>query len=143
MEWKQEMDLIQWCGLPYTSQEESDEIQAGELVCEATYLNPVERAPYWYTPSDIATVVRLQHVVGADLEMNQPSPLIKLPSNCKRKDALRKGAMRLSENYHELLLDEINRRDALDNEEEDEEESTDEDEFTDTVVNDSSFESEL
>jgi hypothetical protein len=31
--------------------------------------------------------------------------------------------MRLSENYHELLLDEINRRDALDYEEEDEEES--------------------
>jgi hypothetical protein len=102
---------------------DSDESQAGELVCEATYLNPVKRAPYWYTPSDIATVVRLQHVVGADLEMNQPLPLIKLPSNCKRKDALRKGAMRLSENYHELLLDEINRRDALDYEEEDEEES--------------------
>jgi hypothetical protein len=135
--------LIQWCGLPYTLQEDSDESQAGELVCEATYLNPVERAPYWYTPSDIATVVRLQHVVGADLEMNQPSPSIKLPSNCKREDALRKGAMRLSEYSHELLLDEINRRDALDYEEEDEEESTDEDEFTDTVVNDSSFESEL
>jgi hypothetical protein len=51
--------------------------------------------------------------------------------------------MRLSKYSHELLLDEINRRDALDYEEEDEEESTDEDEFTDTVVNDSSFESEL
>ena len=136
--------LVEWCGLPYTLQEDSDEIQAGDLVCEATYLNQVERAPYWYTPSDMTTVVRLQHVVGADLEMNQPSASIKLPSNCKHKDAVRKGARRLSVYSHELLLDEINRRDALDYEEEDKEESTDEeDELTENNVNDSSSEPEL
>ena len=136
--------LVEWCGLPYTLQEDSDEIQAGDLVCEATYLNLVERAPYWYTPSDMTTVVRLQHVVGADLEMNQPSASIKLPSNCKHKDAVRKGARRLSVYSHELLLDEINRRDALDYEEEDKEESTDEeDELTENDVNDSSSEPEL
>ena len=76
--------------------------------------------------------------------MNQPSASIKLPSNCKHKDAVRKGARRLSVYSHELLLDEINRRDALDYEEEDKEESTDEeDELTENNVNDSSSEPEL
>jgi hypothetical protein len=92
----------------------------------------------------MTTVVRLQHVVGADLKMNQPAASIKLPSNCKHKDAVRKGARRLSVYSHKLLLDEINRRNAMDYKEEDKVESTDEeDELTENDVNDSSSEPEL
>ena len=43
--------------------------------------------------------------------------MIKLPTTCNRREAIRKNAKRLSDESHEELLDEIDRRDALDYEE--------------------------
>ena len=69
--------------------------------------------------------IRVQHVVAAALVLEEPSNAVKLPSNCNRKDALSKGARRLSDDCHLTILDEIHRRDILDYEENDDSSSDD------------------
>ena len=58
------------------------------------------------------------------------SATVKLPRTCNRREAINKGALRLSDASHEEILDEINRRDVL-NFEEDIGEDTDDDASTD------------
>jgi hypothetical protein len=117
--------LVRWASETYAAQEDTDEWAIGELVVDATYLNPVGRARNWYTPGDDRVTIRVQHVVAAALVLEQPSDEVKLPSNCNRRDALSKGARRLSDDSHLTILDEINRRDILDYEENDDSSSDD------------------
>jgi hypothetical protein len=117
--------LVRWASETYAAQEDTDEWAIGELVVDATYLNPVGRARNWYTPGDDRVTIRVQHVVAAALVLEQPSDEVKLPSNCNRRDALSKGARRLSDDSHLTILDEINRRDILDYEENDDSSSND------------------
>ena len=110
-----------------------DEFQEGELVCHATYCNPVGRARNWYTPGTTAeenALIRIQTVVVGSLDLLEPSEMVKLPRTCNRREALKKGALRLSDSSHEKILDEINRRDVL-NFEEDIGKDTDDDASTD------------
>jgi hypothetical protein len=118
--------IVRWASVPFASQEDTDEWMIGELICDATYHNPVGRARNWYTAGDDCVTIRVQHVVAADLELQKPSNQIKLPSTCNRREALNKKATRLSDDSHLRILDEINRRDILDYEEDEEEESDDE-----------------
>jgi hypothetical protein len=111
--------LICWTSKPYAAQEDTDDWAIGELVCDGTYLNPVGGARNWYTPDNKRVTIRVQHVVAAYLELVKPSKTVKLPSSCNRKEALSKGAKRLSDDSHLRILDEINRRDILDYEEDD------------------------
>jgi hypothetical protein len=113
--------LVEWTSEPYALQEETDEFREGELVCDATYLDPVGRARNWYTPgtSTGVTLIRIQHVVAGDVKLLSPSPTVKLPRTCNRQEAIRKKAVRLSDSSHEEILDEINRRDVLNFEEQD------------------------
>ena len=107
--------LVAWASGAYTLQEETDEYQEGELVAEATYFNPVGAARNWYTPSTLTTLVRVQHVVAADVNLlSERESTVKLPSSCNREQAREKGAMRITDTSHEIILDEINRRDSLD-----------------------------
>ena len=110
-----------------------DEFQEGELVCDATYCNPVGRARNWYTPGTTAVenaLIRIQTVVVGSLALLEPSATVKLPRTCNRREAIKKGALQLSDASHKEILDEINRRDVL-NFEEDIGSDTDEDESTD------------
>jgi hypothetical protein len=60
---------VKWTSNPCTLQEDQDDgISAGDLVCEAKYLNPVGRARLWYTESEEAALVRLQHAVDGNLK---------------------------------------------------------------------------
>ena len=34
---------------------------AGEIVCDAIFLNPVPNAKYWYTPSETKTSITTQY----------------------------------------------------------------------------------
>ena len=107
--------LVAWVSGAYALQEETDEYQEGELVADATYFNPVGAARNWYTPSTVTTLVRVQHVVAADVDLlKETESTVKLPSTCNREQAREKGAMRITDTSHETILDEINRRDSLD-----------------------------
>jgi hypothetical protein len=54
-----------------------------------------------------------------DVLLKKTSASVKLPSNCNRRDALSKGARRLSDDSQLTILDEINQRDILDYKEDD------------------------
>ncbi len=96
--------IVQWTLVPYMLQEEMNEFQEGELVCDATYCNPVGRARNWYTPGTTnveKTLIRIQTVVVGNLELLEPSATVKLPRTCNQCEAIKKGALRLSDASHE------------------------------------------
>jgi hypothetical protein len=75
--------VVKWTATPYTYQEDSEGIAAaGDLVCHAVYLNPVGRARLWYTESDVVVIVRLQHAVVGNLELQTESKNCRLPRTC-------------------------------------------------------------
>jgi hypothetical protein len=114
--------LIEWTTSPYTLQEDQllqeydppQLVKAGELVCEGRYLNQVGRARQWYTPSEVPTTVRMQQVIAPDLALMPISKQNKLPNACNKREATKLGAKRISNEDHEIFLDEINRRSILD-----------------------------
>jgi hypothetical protein len=120
--------VVNWTSNPYTLQVDQDDgYSAGDLVCEANYLNPVGRARLWYTESEEVALVRLQHTVDGNLHLIGESNSCRLPRTCNVSWAREKGAKRIADLSHERILDEINRRDSLAFEEDSEEEGTDAD----------------
>ena len=129
--------LVKWTTTPYTLQEDvilkeytpHIKISTGELVCNAQYFNPVPRAPYWYTPLDTPTVVRMQQVVLPDATLLPISKSNKLPNTCNKASATRLKACKIFLNDHDQILEDINRRDRLSYDEassEEEEDDSDE-----------------
>jgi len=116
--------LLQWDSEPRALEEDLEveyaTILKGELVADAVYLNPVPRARQWYTRAtqedeeSLRTVVRMQHVVAADISLSGESASQKLPNNCDRTTARQLGALRVSDDKHNLIADEISRREVLD-----------------------------
>ena len=101
--------IVEWLGVPWTDQETRD------LLCQAIYWNSVPRAPGWYTrsnPEHIETHL-LNHVISADLELNPISDSNKLPNGCAKASATRQGAMKLSADSHDFIMEEIIRGEAL------------------------------
>ena len=99
--------LIKWSGTPYTAQD------SGELVCDGKYLNPVGRAPKWYTTSEDADTILVQHVVLGKVIMEEISASNPLPKTCNRRKATSMGALKISQQSDDYIFDEIHRRDAL------------------------------
>ena len=93
------------------------ELQAGELVVDATYLNLVPRAPLWYTPSELNTTVRVKQVLAASLNMLGISDGNKVPRGCNKREVERLEGKRLHDADHEEILDERMRWVALDHDE--------------------------
>jgi hypothetical protein len=62
-------------------------------------------------------LICIQHVVAGDVELLEPSAIVKLPRTCNQNEAIQKGALRLSDASHKEILDEINLRDILNFEE--------------------------
>ena len=106
-------------------------------MCDADYYNKVPGASLWYTPDQgegRKTVVRMQQVVAANLQLAPISDANKLPAGMSKKNksaATKLKAMRVDPADHEKMLDEINRREVLEHDEVDdessEEDSSDED----------------
>jgi hypothetical protein len=94
--------LVRWAS--DVAQEDTDEWAIGEIVCEATYLNPVGREWIWYTPGDDCVTVRVQHVVAVDLVLQKLSAVVKLLSTCNHRNALSS----IYDDSHLTILDEIN-----------------------------------
>ena len=114
----------------------SDEmIGVGVLVVDAIYYNRVGRAPFWYTLSEMTTVVEVKHVLQTGLKLQPISMTNKLPVTCNIAEATRLKAVMVALTDHDIIMDEAMRRDVLeydtdegsdDDEEEDEEGSEDE-----------------
>jgi hypothetical protein len=115
--------VLQWESEPRILEEGIDVdgvfIAKGELVLDGIYLNKVPRAKQWYTkaPSDdeesLRTLVQMKHVVLANLNLTGESQNQKLPRNCDRTTARQLGTLRVSDGEHDLISDEISRRDRL------------------------------
>ena len=86
-------------------------IAAGAMVVDAVYFNMVGRAPYWYTQSELTTVVEVRHVLRSGLQ--EISVTNKLPLACNRLDATRKRAVKIATQEHEAIMEEAGRRDRL------------------------------
>jgi hypothetical protein len=83
------------------------------MVVDAVYFNMVGRVPYWYTQSELTTVVEVRHVLQSGLQMEEISATNKLPLACNRLDATRKRAVKITTQEHEAM-EEAGRCDRLD-----------------------------
>ena len=132
--------VVGWTSEPYTLQEDIDleqydppiVIKSGELVCDAEFFNKVPGAKLWYTKTEgeeRKVVVRVKQVVASDLTLDAVSSSIKLPTSLPKrtKNALKgKAPRRVDSGEHELILDEICRREVLEHSESDDESSDEE-----------------
>ena len=114
--------LVEFTGLPYTDQDD------GLLKCNANWLSPFKRARHWYiNQPGLDTVIDMITVVSTSVEM-LPLSASNMPPN--QRTAI--GAMKITEDAHHFIGDEILLRDRLEydpsrvfddpDEEEDEEE---------------------
>ena len=99
--------IVQFTGLRYT-----DQAPGGSLKCEASWLNPVPGARKWFTKSVEDTTVNLVNVVSTGVVM-LPISQSNMPPSRERKEAEKKKALKISEQFHNFILDEITRRERL------------------------------
>jgi hypothetical protein len=105
---------VEWKSEAYTLQEHtiltefdpSLELEAGELVADATYLNMVLRAPLWCTPSESNTTVQAKQVLAANLNMLCILDSNKVPRGCNKREVKRLEGKWLHDADHEENLDE-------------------------------------
>ena len=81
----------------------------GELVCDAKYLYAVPLAKQWFTcpPRDHTTVVQMRQFFVANTPMAPIAPRKKLPNNCDRRGATRLGALKVPNESHDHIIEEI------------------------------------
>ena len=77
--------IVNWGRTPQKLQEDTDIFQAVDVVCGATYLNPIQKAHHWYTQINIKTVLRVHDVIAANIDLQKPSLSIKLTNTCNRR----------------------------------------------------------
>ena len=80
---------------------------------DCKWLSSVPRARHWCTKSEQKATVDLAHVVAADVEMIPISETNKMKSRAVRQEAEKLKAMKIAEESHEFILDEIQRRERL------------------------------
>ena len=115
--------MVQWCSEPYTAQYDMELmdykpptiVPAGELICDAYWLNPVHNCSYWYTASHIKTVVIIKKVVASNVEMLPISDENPLPLKGKaRTHPVKNDAKRIRNKCVDEIVEEIARRDRVD-----------------------------
>ena len=99
---------------PHKFQEDTDIFRAGDVVYNATYLNPIKQAHNCYTQTTIKTVVHVQQVLAANIYLKKPSSSITPPNTYNFRATVQKGATKFPDCLHKGLLDEIIHIDALD-----------------------------
>ncbi len=109
--------LVKWLSKPYTLQTDTSGmlgmILAGTIVADALYFNRVKRAPHWYTPSGVTTIVEGKYVMRTGLQLQPISTTNALPLACARAEATRKKAMKVSPLDHETIMEKVSKRDRL------------------------------
>ena len=133
---EEEYYLVEFASLPWTDQE-GDKC-AWKVNC--LWLNSVPKARHWYTKSMDEATLNVVHLVATDLLMHPISPTNMIRNHQVRKDAERLGALRLSDDSHDFILDEIERRERLEHDPsrvflDDEDSSGSEEEDKDEVEN--------
>ena len=98
--------LVEFTSEPYTDQDD------GVLKCDSNWLYPLPQARKWFTKSVEGTSVELLNVVSAGVTMLPISPGNMAP-NRRQKEAKANGALKISEDSHNFILDEMVRRDRL------------------------------
>ena len=119
--------ILKWTSCPYHLQKDITVdtfdppmvLHAGDVVCEAVYLNPVFFTKFIYTHSDakdMSTIVLLKHVVDSNIDIKLIRNKDDLPQGMKRHygQIENKNAILLSEVTHQNILDEIERRNNMD-----------------------------
>jgi hypothetical protein len=120
--------IIEWTSEPYTCQE------TDQLVCDGYYLYQVKGGPRWWTPSGATVTIPLVNIVMADVKMDVIEEGRNMPSSShvNKEKCLEMEALRIEEDSHDYIFDEIYRRETLEYEtraeEEEEEEELDEEE---------------
>ena len=69
--------------------------------------------PYWYTQSELMTVVKVRHVLWSGLQLEEISATNNLPLACNRLDATRKRAGKIAVEEHEEIMEKAERHDRL------------------------------
>ena len=109
--------LVKWLSEPCTLQTDtagmSGMIPAGTIVANALYFNRVQRAPHWYTPSGMTTMVKVKYVMRTGLQLQPISTTNALTLACMRAEATRKKAMKVLPLDHETIMEEASKRDRL------------------------------
>lgn len=120
--------VVQWSSDPYTLQEDlplesGTFIPGSEIVCENNYYQKVPRAKHWYIPEkseegeNLNTTVRMKHVVAPSMYLLEVSNQNKLPNTCNKRQILPLNPIQISVHDHNLIHDEIGRREEMDYEE--------------------------
>ena len=65
--------IIKWDRPPHKLQKDTDIFQAGDVVCTSTYLNPIQQAHHRYTQSTIKTIVCVQNILAANIDLQKTS----------------------------------------------------------------------
>jgi hypothetical protein len=127
--------VVKWLNDPYTLQEEMAEgmsgmIGAGTMVADVLYFNWVEHAAHWYTQSNMTTVVEVRYVLLTGFQLQPISETNKLPTACNRREAAQNKAVKVTLLDHEVIMEEVGKRDQLeyDVDDEDSDESKEESE---------------
>ena len=117
--------VLQWISEPCTLQEDkvikgytpAIKSYAGEILCDAVFLNPVPNAKYWYTPmitGDGGVTVKLKQVLLPNITMIKIDKINILSKRGNKKEAKKLGAIRMRNDNIDELIEEIHRRDKLD-----------------------------
>ena len=101
--------LVEFASLPFTDQE--GDRCAWKVNC--LWLNSIPTARHWHTKSTDEVTLSVVHLVATDVQMHPISPTNMDRNLQVRKEAERLGALRLSNDSHDFILDEIERRERL------------------------------
>ena len=83
------------------------------MVCDGYFLNPIGRAPKWYTPSALPSRSVVKHFVLANVLMEGITDSNQLPNTSNRRQAAAKGALKNSKESDDFIFGEIYRRDKM------------------------------
>ena len=111
-------------------------------MCKAFWLEKMQGAKNWYVPVGQPRVVNMKQVLDTNLDMCVHGENAQLPRNLSkyvRNNAISQGAMKLSDEDYEMMKVEIERRDEINFEYEQEKRTEDSD---DEVMDSNDYESD-
>ena len=99
--------VLQWTSGQYTLKEDKEmenytptiTVDAGEIVYDAVFLNPVYKTKYWHAPTKIGVeyiTVRLKQVLLPNITMIKIYKINTLLKRCKKKEATKLGTTKTS-----------------------------------------------
>jgi hypothetical protein len=100
--------------------DDNQQIEEGSLVVRGAYYSLMRGAPFWYVPpgiDDPSLLFRVQTVLGGDLKLHPVESGVHEPPRNKRKAIETNAAVKLMEEVHDDLVEEIMRRERIDQEE--------------------------